>query len=72
MNVKCLLLSERSQSQKTTFYVVLIIRHAWKMQKLHEQISGCWELNGRDGVPSWELKEQFEEFFGGGENCSAS
>ena len=39
----------------------------WKMQKLQEEISGCCELNGWDGVPNWE----FEEFFGGGENWSA-
>ena len=37
------------------------------MQKLQEEISGCCELNGWDGVPNWE----FEEFFGGGENWSA-
>ena len=42
----------------------------WKMQKLQEQISGCWELNGWDGVPNWELKKQFEGFSGGAENWS--
>ena len=41
------------------------------MQKLQEEISGCCELNGWDGVPNWELKGQFAEFFGGGENWSA-
>ena len=45
-NLKCILLSEKSQSEKATYYMIPTTRHCGKSKpmKTMKNISGCWGL----------------------------
>ena len=58
MNLKGIMMSERSQSQKVPYFMILSTWHSWKDKNYSdkEQISACQGLGMRGGVCGYKRR----------------